>query len=95
MYGCDEGDTTAWLDYLKRALRYFTADGLEHRVAVRHELGEVLHVIVDDLVGPEPAHVVMVWSAGGGEHPGTDVPGQLDRDAGDSARASLNQDCLA
>src|SRR3984957_6278850 len=93
--GCDESGAAARLEHRKGLHRHVAADRLEHGVDVLHELGEILRLVVDHLVGAEAAHVVEVRAAGGGDDARADVLGELDREARDAAGAALDQDGLA
>ena len=61
----------------------------------RHDLGEILRVVVDDLVGAEAAHVVEVGRAGGRDDARADMLGELDGEARNAAGAALDEDGLA
>ena len=71
------------------------AHRIEHRVAVRNQLGEVLRAVVDHLVRAERAHVVVVRRARRRDHARAEVLGERDGEARHPARAALDQDRLA
>ncbi len=75
----------------KRALRHVAADGVEHRVAARNHLREILGVVVDGLVGAEALHVVVVRLARRRDDARADVLCDLYREARDAARPALDQ----
>ena len=56
----DEGRAAARLQHGKRALRDVAADGVEHRIAAAHDLGEIDGIVVDDLIGADFAQIIMV-----------------------------------
>ena len=87
----DEGSATARLQYQVRTRSDIAADGVEHGIDVGHDLGEIIFVVVDDLVGTELADVLDVSRARRRDDARTDVLGNLDRKARDAARAALYQ----
>ena len=93
--GSDKGRPTAWLEHGERTLRDVPADGVENRVAIPHGLSEIDHVVVNDFIGSEAAHIIMIRRARGRDHAGADMLGELNGEARDSARPALNEDRLA
>ena len=93
--GRDEGRPSARLEHREGLRRDIAADGVEHRVAIAHDLSEVGRVVVDDLVGAELAQVGEVGRAGGRDDAGAEMLGELDGEARNAAGAALDQDRLA
>ena len=91
----NEGRPAARLEHGKGPLRHISADGIEHRVAILHRLGEIHRIVIDDLVGTELTQIIMVRRACGRDHASAQMFRQLDGKARDTARASLDQDRLA
>src|SRR4029077_2866515 len=56
------------------------------------DLREVLGIVVDDLIGAEAAHVVTVRCARRGDYASTNLLGELNGEAGDAARPTLDED---
>ena len=83
------------LSTAKDCFRHIAADRIEHGVAAGHHAGEILRVVVDDLVGAEAAHIVDVRCAAGGDDAGADIFGELNGETGNAAGAALDQDRLA
>jgi hypothetical protein len=50
----------AWLEHRERLLRDVTADPIENSIATRHDLQEILRIVIDDLIGTEVAQIVTV-----------------------------------
>ena len=63
----NEGGAAARLEHREGFLRHIAADGVEHGVATFHHLGEILCVVVDDLVGAETADIIDVRGARRGD----------------------------
>ena len=68
------------------------ADGIEHGVAIRHDLGEVNGVVIDDFVGTEPTDIFVVAGAGCRDDMRADMLGELDGEPGNTAGTALDQD---
>ena len=51
-------------------------------------------MVVDDLVGAELAYMVVIGCAGGGDHLGTEVLGELDGKSAHATGAALDEDGL-
>ena len=66
------------------------ADGVEHHVADRTDVGEILLVVVDHAVGAEAAHIGVIAGARGGDHRGAEMLGELHGKSGDAAGAALD-----
>ncbi len=92
--GGDERGAAARLQHGERSLRDVAADRVEDRIAILDDLGEVDGVVVDDLVGADLAQVVVVGCARGGDDARAEMLCQLDGEARNPARASLDQDRL-
>src|SRR5918993_1634021 len=93
--GGDEGGAAARLENGEGTGRHVATYGLEHRVAILDDLGEVGGAVVDHLIGAEAAHVVEVPRAAGADHTRADVLGELDSKGGDTPCPALDQDGLA
>ena len=93
--GRNEGGASARLENREGPRRHVAAHGIEHRIAVAHDLGEVGGVVIDDLIGADVAQIGQVGRAGGGDDAGAEMLGKLDGEAGNAARAALDQDRLA
>ena len=91
----DEGRASARLEHRERALRHVAADGVEDGVAIARGLREIPRVVVDDFIGAEPAHVIVVRRTRGRDHVGADMLGELNGEAGDPACPALDEDRLA
>src|SRR6516164_4339534 len=91
----NEGSPATYFQHFERPLRYISADGVEHRVAVSHHLREIHRIVVDDLVGTDLAEIIMVRRACGGDHASAEMFRQLYGKPRDTARASLDQNLLA
>src|SRR6266511_6305552 len=79
--GSDKGRPTTRLEHRERALRNVPADGVENGVAVPHGLSEIDHVVVDDFIGSEAAHIIMIRRVRGRDHTGADMLGELNGEA--------------
>src|SRR5262245_21516768 len=91
----DEGGAPTRLEDRKRARGDIATDSLEHGVHIGHDFGEVLLVVVDDLVGTEAGDVVAVGGTGRGDDVGADMFGELDGKARHSTGAALDENGLA
>src|SRR5262249_2355675 len=74
---------------------HVAADSVEHRIATGHQLGEVLRLIIDHLIGPELAHVFVVGGTRRRDNARADVLRDLDREAGHAPGTALDQYGLA
>ena len=93
--GRDECRSTTRFKYGKGPLCDITSDGIEYGVAFGHYFGEIVGVVIDDLIGTEAADIIVVGRAGGRDHMGAYMLGELEGEAGDAARPTLDQDHLA
>src|SRR5436190_15540925 len=91
----DPYQAPAGLQYLVGAHLHLAADRVEHNVAIGYGSGEILRVVIDDPVGAELADVIVIAGAGSRDDGRADVLGELDREAGDPAGATLDQDGFA
>lgn len=91
----DESNAPARSHDRERALCHLAADRLEDRVDVLHHAGEVVLVVVDDLIGAEALDVSVVDRARGGDDTGTNMLGELDGKSGDATGAALNENGFA
>ncbi len=90
----DEGRAAAWLEDREGALGNVAADGIEHGIAIGHELGEITGVVVDDFIRADVTQIGMVGQTRRRDDMGADMLGKLDGEAGDPACAALDQDRL-
>ncbi len=93
--GSNKRGSSTRLQHGKGTLGHVTAHGIEHDVAIGHHLGEILGVVIDDLVGTKVAQIIVVRRAGRRDHTRPYMLGELDGEAGDAARPTLDQDHLA
>ncbi len=93
--GRDPHQPPARLQHVVGAHLHFAANGVEHDVAIARRLGEILRVVVDRPIGAEALDVIVVAGAGGGDHGGAQMLGQLDPKSGHTSGAALDQDSLA
>jgi hypothetical protein len=56
----NKGRPPPWFQHSERPLRDISADGIEHGVAVSHDLGKIHSIVVDDFIGPDFAQIIMV-----------------------------------
>src|SRR5262245_2364777 len=91
----DEGGAAARLEHREGLLGDVAADGIEDGVTTTHRLREIGGVVVDDLVGPEAAHIGLIGRARGGDHVGAEMLGELNGKARDATRPALDQDFLS
>ena len=91
----DERRPAAGLENLKRLGRDSAADGIENRIARGHRDREIGGVVIDDLIGPKVAEVIVVDRARRGDHGGTQVLGELDGEAGDATGTALDKNSFA
>ena len=63
--GSNESGATAWLEHREGFLRHVATDSIEDGVATGYNLGEILCVVVDDLIGSEVVDIVTVCRARG------------------------------
>src|SRR5215471_10635392 len=91
----DPDQLAARLQYVIRANLDIPADRVEHDIAVGYYLGEILFIVIDHPVGAQLADIIVVARAGRRDHRRAEMLGQLDRKAGNAARAALDQDGFA
>src|SRR5262249_28967645 len=87
----DEGGASAWLDDRERAHGHVATDRLEDRIDVIHHAGEVVFVVVDNLIGTEALDVFVVGRARRGDDTGAEMLGQLNGISGHAAGTALNE----
>src|SRR5262249_41734888 len=91
----DPDQTSTRLQHRIGPRLHLAANRVEHDLTILGSPGEILGVVVDDPVGPEALDVIVVAGAGGGDDMRADMLGELDRETGHPAGATLDQDCLA
>jgi hypothetical protein len=79
--GRDKGSAPARVEHRKGLLGNLPADGIEDRVAPLNDLREIGGVVVDDLGGPELAHIGAIGRARGRYQVGADMLGKLNGEA--------------
>src|SRR5262252_1738742 len=90
----DEGGATARFEYCERSLRDVASDGVEDSVAIADSLREIASFVVDDFIGTQASHIVMVCRTRSRDHMRANVLGQLDGKTGNPASPALDQDRL-
>ena len=80
-----EGGAAARLEHGEGFPRHVAANRVEYGVAAFHHAGEILGVVVDDLIGAETTHVSDVRRTRRRDHAGAENFGELDGEAGDAA----------
>src|SRR5262249_39629140 len=93
--GADERGAPAGPQHRERTIHHVAADSVEHRIATGHQLGEVVRLIIDHLIGPELAHVFVVGGTRRRDNARADVLRDLDREAGHAPGTALDQYGLA
>src|SRR5262249_23521325 len=89
--GSDEGRPATRLEYREGLLRDITADSVANGIATRHNLREILRIVVDDVIGTQVTHIVTIRSTRSRDHTCTDVLCKLNGETGDASCTALNQ----
>jgi hypothetical protein len=63
---------------------------LSNSIATRHDLREILRIVIDDLIGTEVAQIVTVRYTRGRDDTCTDMLCKLNGETGDASCAALN-----